>query len=228
MKNSNVLLLTVCSFVACALHAAMLRSPFNDYAYTSAFKVVVFLLCPFVYFKLSKEGSYKELFSLFLMKRNRKNILITVGLGILVFAFITIAFLITLPFIDRAMVVNALTGNGITRGNTVFVFIYIIVINAALEQLFFRGFVFMGLYRMGVKRYAFAYSAVLFSVYHIPILFGAISFGFLILCTVGLIAAGLIFNVLTVKFESILGSLIVHISANLALNLMVGLLFVFA
>jgi len=220
--------LTIYSLVACVLHAVILHSPFNDYLYTSAFKVIVFLLCPILYFKATKEGSFKELLSLFSMNGDKKNIKLAFSLGFGVFAVIVVVFMILRPFLDNAMIADALAENGITPNNAIFVFLYIVVINAALEQLFFRGFVFMSLYRMNVKRYAYVYSSLLFSLYHIPILYNALSPSMLILCTVGLVVAGLIFNALTVRFNSISGSLIVHISANFALNLMIGVFFVFA
>jgi len=227
MKNKPILLLTLFSLIACALHAGMLQTPFNAYLYTSAFKVVVFLLCPIVYFRVSKEGSLRELFSLFSMHGDKKNIRFAFLLGFGVFSFIVLMFVLLRPFLDSKMIVEALAENGITPRNAIFVFLYIVVINAALEQFFFRGFVFMSLYRMNVKGYAHVYSAVLFSFYHIPILIHALSPGILLLCTVGLVAAGLIFNALVVKCRSISGALIVHISANLALNLMIGVFYVF-
>ena len=226
MKHKNALILTICSLIACALHAAILHTPFNAYAYTSAFKVIVFILCPIIYFRISREGSLKELLSSFSMKGSN-NIKFAFLLGFGVFAFIVVAFILLQPLIDRAAVMEALAENGITPHNAIFVFLYIVVINAALEQLFFRGFVFLSLYRMKLKRYAHIYSAVLFSFYHIPILRNAVTPGILILCTIGLVAAGLIFNALALKFKTISASLIVHISANLALNLMIGIYFVF-
>ena len=227
MKNKNVYLLTAFSLLACILHAVMLHTPFNAYAYTSAFKVFIFILCPIVYFKVSQEGKLKDVFLLFSVE-DRKKLRLPLLLGVGVFTLIVVTFTILLPFIDRAAVVDALAENGITPRNAFFVFLYIVVINAALEQFFFRGFVFMTLHRMNFKGYAQAYSAVLFSFYHIPILYNAVTPGILILCTVGLVVAGLIFNALTLKCNSISGALIVHISANLALNLMIGVHFVFA
>ena len=227
MKNKHAKLLTLFSLLACALHALLLQTPFNDYLYTSIFKVIVFLLCPILYFKVSKEGSMKELFSLFSMRGDRKNIRLTLLLGFGVFAAIIVAFVIAEPLLDRATVLDALEEIGITPHNIFFVFLYIVLINAALEQLFFRGFIFLSLYRMGFKSYAHAYSALLFSFYHIPVLWGSLSPGILFLCVLGLIAAGLIFNALALKCKSIGGSLIVHISANLAISLMVGIFFIF-
>jgi len=224
MKN-NAVLITIFSLTACILHAVILFTPFNAYMYSSAFKVVVFILVPFVYCKFVADVKFRELVALFSMNGNRKNIKLAFLLGASVFTFIVVAFMILLPFLDRVMIVDALAANGITSRNAIFVFIYIVVINAALEQFFFRGFVFMSLYRRGYRGYAHAYSALLFSLYHVPILFFAISPGMMVLCVVGLVAAGLIFNGLAAWFDSIGGSLIVHISANLGLNLMIGVHF---
>jgi|GEM_PF-597526 len=226
LKNRNIQRIIICSLIACVLHATMLHTPFNDYLYTSIFKVFMFILAPFMYCKIAKDAAFTDLLSLFKM-RGRKNMLIAFALGFGTFAFIIIVFTLLLPFFDRAVIVDALAENGITPYNAIFVFLYIVIINAALEQFFFRGFVFVQMYQIGFKRFAHGYSSVLFSFYHIPILFNGLSVEMLIFCTVGLIIAGLIFNTLAVIFKSISGSLIVHISANLALNLMIGWHFVF-
>jgi len=227
MEKKKLLGIIILSLLACVLHAVLLLVTSYHYAITSAFKVTIFMLCPLLYFKAAKEGSRKEFFSLFSMHGNKKNIGLAFLLGFGVFSFIVILFMLLQPLFDRDMVVSALAESGITPRNAIFVFVYIVLINAALEQLFFRGFVFMSLYRLNRRRLAHIYSALLFSFYHIPMLLNALSPGLLILCTVGLVGAGLIFNTLTVKFNSISGSLIVHISANLALNLMIGVYFVF-
>ena len=228
MKIKHALLITVFSIAACAMHAIMLQTRFNSYLYTSAFKVLIFILCPLVYFSVFKNGKFKDLLALFSMHGDRKNIRHALLMGLGVFTLIVIAFTVLLPFLDNASIDDALATVGITPRNALFVALYIVALNAALEQFFFRGFVFMSLHRMGLKRYAHVYSAVLFSFYHIPILFGAVTAGILVLCTLGLVAAGLIFNFLTLRFRSITGSLIVHISANLALLLMIGWHFVLA
>ena len=225
-KQKQALLITIFSLIACVLHGAMLQTPFNDYLYTSIAKVFLFLLIPLLYYKIFKEGTFKELLSLFILKEKRDAKLPLI-LGGIVFSFIVITFVIIQPLIDSAMVDEALANIGITPGNAFLVVLYIVLINAALEQLFFRGFIFTSLYRMDMKPYAHIYSSVLFAVYHIPVLYHALDLGMLTLATLGLIVAGLIFNWLTVKCRSISGALIVHISANLALNLMIGIYFVF-
>jgi len=227
MKNKNVLLITLFSLIVCVLHAVMLQSPFNNYVYTSTFKVIAFLLCPLIYFKISKERTAKEFFSLLSMNKDTKNIKFSFILGFGVFVIIAAAFMIAQLFIDQAMVVETLDSYGITQNNAIFVFFYIVLINAAVEELFFRGFIFMTLYNMNLKRYAHIFSALLFALYHVSILNAALTPSIFILSMMGLVAAGLIFNALALKCKSIGGSLIVHISANFALTLMIGIYYIF-
>ncbi|MCL2108925.1 MAG: CPBP family intramembrane metalloprotease [Oscillospiraceae bacterium] len=210
--------LIISAVSACILHALILNSPFNFYPYTSAIKIILFVSFPLVYFRISREMKLKDLFS---VGKKKKSLLFSLALGGGVFAFIMLAFLILRQFLDSQMILGALENNGITSENFALVFIYIVFVNAALEELFFRGFVFLTLHKKAHKLFAHLFSALLFAVYHVAILNGAISIGMFVFCIFGLTVAGLIFNYLTVKCGNILGALIVHVSANLALNLIV-------
>ncbi|MDR2531718.1 MAG: CPBP family intramembrane metalloprotease [Oscillospiraceae bacterium] len=218
MKHKSAIFITVFSVSACALHTLMLHTQFSNYTLTSIAKIILFVFFPLIYIKILKERRFKDLFSL---KGNSKNTKISLALGFGVFAVIWIAFLILRPFIEKEMIIGALDNNGITRNNFFLVFIYVVLINAALEELFFRGYIFDTLYKMNYKRYAHLYSGLLFAVYHVAILREALSPGMMIFCIAGLVVAGLIFNLLVVWCKCITGSLIVHISANLALNLII-------
>ena len=92
-------------------------------------------------------------------------------------------------------------------------------INAALEELFFRGFVFFVLRKSMPLVFAYSYSVVLFAVYHVTMLDGWFTPSIFVLCMAGLIAAGVLFNVIAEKCETALGSYFVHAGANLAINL---------
>ena len=220
----NIFLITIFSLLACGLHALILQTQFNLYLYTSAFKIFVFLLFPLLYFLVSKNGKVKDILSL---KGDKKNIKLSFIIGAGVFIFIQLAFLIARQFLDETMITNALEHNGITDSNFPLVFVYIVLINAALEEIFFRGFLFLTIYRMGFKVYAHAYSSLLFAVYHVAILNSAVSLGMLAFLIFGLAVGGLIFNYFTMKCKSISGSLIVHISANLSLNLIITMYYLF-
>ena len=216
--NRMVWSLTLVSLAACVLHGAMLFTPFNMYLYTSVAKVVLFLSFLLVYYRVAlKEGFVDFL----LVRGDRRNIRLSFLLGLGVFLFIWGAFFVLRPLIDSGLIVDALAANGITRENFHFVFLYIVVINATLEQVFFRGFIFLTLYRRGFKGYAYVYSSLLFSLYHVPIIWGGVTWPIMALSVVGLVVAGLIFNFLAVKCKNLSGSIIVHVSANFALNTIV-------
>jgi membrane protease YdiL (CAAX protease family) len=216
-KHKNASLLVITALIACVLHAVMLHTEFSYYALTSVVKVVLFVSFPLLYLKITRERRFKYLFSL---KGEKRNIILSFALGLGVFAVIWAVFLFLQSFLDEAMVTGALENNGINESNFFFVFIYVVVINAALEELFFRGFIFGILHRhgKGLKTFAHVYSSLLFSIYHVPILREAVTPGMMVFCVIGLIAAGLIFNALVVKCRCITGALIVHIGANFALN----------
>jgi len=133
--------------------------------------------------------------------------------------FILAAFIVINPLLDRQMIVGALSNVGITGENYFFALAYYILINVALEELFFRGFLFSILYRMNVKRYAHIFSSLLFAVYHISVMREGVTLGLLILSTVGLIFVGLLFNEITRRCESVVGSYAVHMGASLAIGL---------
>jgi len=212
----KVFLITFLSLIACVIHAIVLHTPFNQYIYTSIIKIILFTLCPLVYFAIDKNNKIQELFSIDGIRKSIKYYLI---LGSIVFLFILIIFRVFQSLLDPEMIISTLSNIGISTHNYFIAFLYIIFINAALEELFFRGFIFLILYKMNYKYYAFIYSSLLFALYHVSVVRDSISPVLLILCIAGLFITGLIFNELTKRCGSIIGSLIVHASANLAINL---------
>ena len=216
LKNKNVLLITAFSLLACAVHSVMLHTPFNNYVYTSAAKVILFLLCPLLYLIISKEGGLGDLFC---VKADKKGIKQAFLLGIIAFVFIFAAFAVIRPWLDPSMIINAMSNVGITSGNYIFAAMYYIIVNVALEELFFRGFVFLTLYRMNYNHYAYAYSGLLFAIYHISVMKDGAAPGLLLLSIVGLVGVGLLFNEITKRYRSVIGSLMVHASAGLAISL---------
>ena len=223
LKNKNVLLITVFSLIACMAHGAMLYTPFNTYVHTSAAKVVLFMLVPFMYFKISKDGKFTGLFTI---KGDNKSIKQSIILGIIAFVFIIIAFPVVRPWLDSYMIIETMSNVGITADNYIFVAMYYVFVNVALEELFFRGFVFLTLYRMNYKIYAHVYSSLLFSVYHIAIISGGITTGLLLLSVIGLIIVGLMFNEISRRCQNVVGSIIIHASASLAIGL-IGFYFLY-
>jgi len=200
---------------ACALHAVMLHTQFNSYLVTSALKCFLFLLCPLAYFRISGTGSLGELVT---GKANKQQIKQSAIIALLTIPIILLVFIVLRSLLDPKMIADALSNVGITGINYFFVFVYVVLINAGIEELFFRGFVFLCLYRAGCKKYAYLYSAFLFALYHVSVIRSAVTPGLLLLAVVGLFFGGLVLNLLAKRCDSILGSLVVHICINLAIN----------
>ena len=111
----------------------------------------------------------------------------------------------------------------LTRQNCLFVFSYIILCNAFLEEAFFRGFLF-GLFRN--RRLGALVSAALFSVYHIGIFITWFNPFLFLLCVLGLAAVGLFLQWVSCRYRSIAASYLIHACANVAINT-VGALLIF-
>lgn len=217
--NKTLVLVIIFSLTACVLHAVILNAGLNQYLFTSALKLCVFILFPIICYKYFFSKNFSDIKALLLCKEQGKGIKLSFGVGFAVFAVMMLVFVIIRGYLEREMIVDALAVNNITPQTYPFVFAYVIIINAFMEEFFFRGFVFLTLYNAGFKRVAYVYSSLLFSLYHIFIMNRLFSLGIFIFMLCGLVAAGLIFNELARRCKSVAGSLIVHISANIAINL---------
>ena len=89
--------------------------------------------------------------------------------------------------------------------------------NSLLEELFFRGFLFLNLKHRS-RRFAYVFSAGAFAAYHVAMMIGWFSPVLWLLVMAGLFVGGLIFNWLNEKQESIYPSWLVHMFANFAIN----------
>ena len=126
--------------------------------------------------------------------------------------------------LDLAGIRESLTRKeGLTRQNCLFVFAYIILCNAFLEEAFFRGFLF-GLFQN--RKIGALASAVLFSLYHIGIFITWFNPFLFLLCLMGLTAVGLFLQWVSERYRSIAASYLIHGCANVAINT-VGALLIF-
>ena len=138
---------------------------------------------------------------------------------ICVYFFIIILFFLLRDYIDLDVIRNNLLAKeNITASNFVYVSLYISFVNSFLEELFFRGFMFLSLTKSSSRRFAYFISSLAFSLYHVAIISAWFNIWIFILIIVGLMFVGYIFNYITEKLDSFLASWIVHIFANLAIN----------
>ncbi len=99
--------------------------------------------------------------------------------------------------------------------------LYIPVINAFGEELFFRGFCYQTLHRLGLPRVAHFFSAGLFSLYHLAIFQTWFSLPLIIFCLINLFIAGLLLNSLVQRDGHIVGAWLAHALFNVATLTMV-------
>ena len=184
------------------------------YAMKSAVKLAVFGLLPLVLTRLWKLISFKELF-LF----QKKGFFTALALGLGIYALILGGYFGLRNVFDFSQIAGSLTENaGVTKGNFLYVSLYISFVNSLLEEFFFRGFLFRNIKTQTKPAVAYGFSAILFAAYHIAMMIGWFGFGLNALMLFGLTVGGLIFNWLNEKLGCIYGSWLTHMFANFAIN----------
>ncbi len=194
-----------------------------DYAPKVFIKVIFFLLIPLLYFIFNKDERtvLKKLFT-----PKSKPMIKALLIGISIYALIVGGYFVTRGFIDYSNVTDTLMQkHGITGKNFIYVSLYISLMNSFLEEFFFRGFGFIALKEHTSRKFAYAFSPVLFAVYHAGMLIGMFSWGVLALIFAALFVGGCIFNYLNETSENIYTSWASHMFANFAINTVGFILF---
>lgn len=213
-----VILLITAVCVIMALIDALL-SP--DYFVKSAIKLLLFLIVPIIVVRRNKEISLKGL-----LKIERKKLILPILLGVGVYLFIMGAYFIIGPYFNFSNVTVALADNyGVKKENFVPVALYISFANSLLEEFFFRGFAFLTLKKLVSRRFAYLFSAAAFSLYHIAIMSSWFNPFLFLLLIASLFVAGLFFDWLNEKSNTIYTSWLVHMCANFATNTVGFILF---
>ncbi len=214
-----ILSVIICAAAMCFVDAVI--KP--QYFIKSFVKLCLFLIVPCVYFIVYKceRVSLKSLFSF-----KAKNLLLSISLGVLCYAFIVVGYFLLKNSFDFSTIAGKLTENaGVDANNFLYVAIYISFVNSFLEEIFFRGFAFIILKKLTSPVLAYVFSALLFALYHTGMMIGYYGFGVLLLTISGLFAAGVMFNFLNDKCKNIYTSWFVHMFANFGINTIGFILF---
>lgn len=216
MKMHSRILCTVV-IACCAVMAvvdAVLQPP---YFVKSAIKIILFLLIPIL---LAKKLQFSPFACL---RSNRSALLWGLGLGIGTLAVILGGYALLSPFLDLSAIPGALEKSvGVTADNFLYVSVYIALCNSLLEEFFFRGFAFLTLRQAVTSPFPWIFSAAAFAIYHAAIMKGWFSPVLMILTLSALFVCGLFFNWLDSKRERLWVSWLVHLFANMAIN-MIGM-----
>lgn len=220
-KRREVIVITTLIVFCCLVMAIVDGIIRPDYAIKSVIKIVLFLLAPVLYSMYDKNLQLKSV-----LKFKKKDIKLTVGLAVAVYVVVLAAYFVTKNIFDFSGVTKSLESNiGVTGDRFIWVALYISFINSFLEEFFFRGFAFLTIRRLTRRRFAYVFSALMFTLYHIAMMGGWFSIWVYIIIMVGLFIGGLIFDYLNERNETIYSSWMVHMFANFAINTVGFILF---
>ncbi len=192
-----------------------------DYFIKSLIKLVLFLGFPLLYAIFDKEFTVKEIF-----KINKKGVLVSLALGVGVYAVILGGYSLLKGVFDFSNITGTLTQNiGVKKENFLYVSLYISFINSFLEEFFFRGVAFLTLKRVAGRCFSYLFSAGAFALYHVAMMIGWFSWELFLIVMLGLFLGGVIFNYLNEKTGSIYPSWLLHMFANFAINTIGFILF---
>lgn len=213
MKNKYIIMT---SLIACVLLYFVEQVIEVDYFIKTFVKLVLFIGVPYFYIKHIKKQSISK--ALNLRKMKKKDIMLGIIFGVASFIIIIITYSILKGYIDTQSIVAEMQDKSkITPVNFIFVGLYITFGNSFLEEMFFRGYIFLNLYESGQKKFAYVFSSTLFGLYHIAIFKNWFNIGLILLAMVGLIGVGFIFNWLDTKSKNFINSWIVHVLADSAI-----------
>ena len=218
MKKRNMIILIVTLVcIVMGIIDAVLRP---GYIVKSLVKLLLFLFLPVIYSFFDSEVNLKNL-----IKPSKQGILKALIVAVGVFTVILVSLLLKDVF-DFSKVTSALgTDVGVNENNFLWVAIYISFVNSFLEEFFFRGFSFITLKKKTNRSFAYMFSALLFSLYHIAMMIGWFDFSVIMLAVAGLFVGGMIFNYFNEKNENIYMSWLIHMFANFAINTIGFMLF---
>lgn len=214
----SIIILVVLGCASMAIVDGIISPP---YGIKSIMKVVVFLLLPVFYVKISGKVSLKSLFLI-----HKKTLFQLLLFGIFVYLFILLGYFLIKPYFDFSNVTISLSSQiGVNSNNFIFVALYISFVNSLLEEFFFRGFAFLCLLKVMKRKAVYLFSSIAFASYHIAIMSNWFSPIFFVALIISLVGAGMLFNWLDEKTESIYPSWLIHMSANFAINTIGFILF---
>lgn len=182
------------------------------YGVKSAIKLAVFALVPLLLTRCCGLTPMREIF-----RFRKKGFAAALGLGIGIYALILAAWWIVKHWVDFSGIAGNLTQSaGVTKDNFLYVSLYISFVNSLLEEFFFRGFLFTNLKQN--RTFAYCFSALAFSIYHVAMMIGWFNIWLTGLVLMGLFVGGLIFNALNEFNDCIYVSWLTHMFANFAIN----------
>lgn len=185
-----------------------------NYWIKAVIKVSLFLIIPIILLKIENEPID------LLLKSSKKTILISLSVGIIMMSLVVIGYFLLRQIIDFSNIPEALeNGMGVTKDNFYLVFLYIPIVNAFIEEFFFRNFIHQRFSKALGYKTVIILSAILFAVYHITIMNNWGSPLVIALAILGLFIVGMFLSYIREKTQSIFPTYVMHSCANIGINI---------
>ncbi len=211
--------LMITGICACAVYFWVARILQLDYQTKSLIKMLLFLGLPFASWIVLRNKPWREIVQWLLPRRDQYRRLaraIIAGILIIVAANLLIDPLCRI-FGISGIIDEIQTRTHTTRRQLLLALLYIPLVNALAEELFFRGFCFLELADRGYRKLAFVFSAALFSFYHLSIFQNWFSPATLALALGSLFLCGLLLNRIVHRDRHIVGAWLLHGLVNIAI-----------
>lgn len=215
MKNKKLIYIIVTTFITIILLYIADQILHLNYLSKVLVKLILFSLFPIVYVLRTGENFIKDSF---VHEKKGFGVKLSHILGILVFIILIATFYLIKQYMNIDILISEFELKyKINHSNILYYGIYLAFINSLLEEFFFRGFIFLNLKKLGMKRMAYLSSSIAFSIYHVGNFQNWFNIWVFVLATTGLFVGGIIFNYLDDKEHTFLNSWFVHICADIAL-----------
>jgi membrane protease YdiL (CAAX protease family) len=221
MVKKNLIYLIVTSIFAVIFLYVFDQVLTLSYMSKIALKMALFAIFPMIYTIKTGENVLKSsIANIKINKPRNQRLNVGVILGAIIFIIIIATFIFMNQYIDSSQLILEFQEKyKINKSNIIYYSFYLVFINSFLEEFFFRGFLFLNIKRLGLRKTAYAFSSLLFAVYHIANFQNWFFVAAFILALAALFVGGYIFNYLDDKQETFLNSWFVHICADLAIVL---------
>ena len=219
-SNAHQLIIPIVfGIVACAIYFWLSRILMLDYQTKSAIKVLMFTGLPFFSWLCLQRLSLRVALQRLLPRRDQlRRLLISFIAGVLIIlVFNLLADPICRLFGISGIVEEIKARTQTTRSKIILSLFYIPLVNALVEELFFRGFCFLELAGRGNRRLAYVFSAVLFAGYHLAVFRSWFAPPLLALALAGLFICGLVLNWMVERDRHIVGAWLLHGLVNVAI-----------
>jgi len=183
-----------------------------SYPFKAAFRFVFFLGLPLMDWLVLQRLTPAELWRRLCPKRSQvRGLLLGLAIGSLA---VVVVGLLGLPLLRRlgfaADFSSIVENTGKSEGSLLFFLLYLPLVNALIEEIFFRFYLYLEIARLGREVPGTIFSALLFALYHLSVVRVWIALPLVLLMLAGLFATGLLLNRILRRQDHVFGVWLIH------------------